>query len=406
MGGDGYEKGAAYIYKNQKGMYLQQQLISGALTERAAGLSYADYLPTPQSDWSSHFGFDVAVGPQNLIAVASRGVDEYGGDTTSAVAIYHPNDDLTSWVIRDVQTGIVDKMIDVGGGNFERDTIHLGQSLAFDKELSGTTQWLVAGAPLAGSGANEMGNVHVRYGTKGEVNSFVGYPLDMTNTEVAGATVHDANERFGTSVAMHGNLIVAGAPGYSAQSGVAYVYAADGTGPHTAASSWVEVAKLTGATATTDLDGAFGQSIDVHGTTIVVGAPSGSATDHGSVHVFNSAGSAYRKWTHSVELTASNQGTQDRFGSAVSMPNANTIIVSSPFEDTNNMNAGSVYVFTGAGANWSERQMIFYTGSSNPGDVETQYGRWESSLASTQKEIFVGGEPDENTLENVIRYRI
>ena len=389
MGGDGYEKGAAYIYKNQKGMYLQQQLISGGASEYAGvGLSYAGYLPAAGGDWDSNFGFDVAVSPQSLIAVASRGTDDSGGEQTSAVAIYHPNDDLTSWTIGDVQTGIVDN----------ETSVHLGQSLAFDKELSGTTQWLVAGAPLAGSGANEMGNVHVRYGTKGEVNSFVGYELPKTSSEVAGATVHDANERFGTSVAMHGNLIVAGAPGYSAQSGVAYVYAADGTGPHTAASSWVEVAKLTGATSTANSE-SFGYAVDIHGTTVAVGQPSGHANTRGAVHVFN-AGSAYRKWTHSVELTADNAGAGDRFGKSVSMPNSSTIVVGAPNEDSVKTNAGSVYVFTGGGSSWAQTQKITYSGAAE----NDYYGYYNSSLAATQKEIFVGGHPGNS--EKAIRYRI
>ena len=382
------ELGAVYIYKNKKGMYTQQQLTSGQ--EQAVGLDNSTYLFNADTTTDTNFGFDVAVSPQNLIAAAQ--LDPLFGGVVSAVAIFHPNDDSTSWTVNDVVTGIIDA----------GDTIRLGQSLAFNKELSGTTQWLVAGAPLAGSGANEMGNVHVRYGTKGEVNSFVGYPLDMTNTEVAGATVHDANERFGTSVAMHGNLIVAGAPGYSAQSGVAYVYAADGTGPHTAASSWVEVAKLTGATATSALDGAFGQSIDVHGTTIVVGAPSGSATDHGSVHVFNSAGSAYRKWTHSVELTIDDPTNYDKFGSSVSMPNSNTIVVGAPNDDNVKTNGGAVYVFTGKGSNWTQTQLIAYSGSA-VGDL---YGFHNTSLAATQKEIFVAGDPAAGVVEKVIRYRI
>ena len=391
---DGYEFGAVYIYKNQKGAYLQQQLTSGQ--ERAAGLSNLTYLPTERSEVDSNFGFDVAVSPQNLIAVGTRAGED--AVTQSSVAILHPNDDSTTWTVNDVVTGILEA----------DDTINLGQSLAFDKELSGTTQWLVAGAPLAGSGVNEMGNVHVRYGTKGEVNSFVGYPLDMGNTEVAGITVHDANERFGTSVAMHGNLIVAGAPGLSGQSGVAYVYAADGTGPHTAAASWVEVAQLTGITSVGANDPAFGAAVDVFGSTIVVGAPSGSAagTNRGEVHVFTTDQSpAYRGWTHATALTASDAQNGDRFGNSVSMPNSSTIIVGAPYENPGTptiTNAGSVYVFTGGGSNWAETQKITYSGAS----ANDNYGRYESSLATTQKEIFIAGDPAAGVAEKVIRYRI
>tara|TARA_R110001599_G_scaffold71753_2_gene199710 strand:- start:114 stop:2561 length:2448 start_codon:yes stop_codon:yes gene_type:complete len=384
-----FEVGAAYIYKNEKGFYRQVQLTSGQ--DHAAGLSNASDFTFDEDDYDPNVGFDVAVSPQSLIAIGAMNSDF----KHSPVAILHPNDDLSFWTVNDVVTGVLDKGT----------TMNLGQSLAFDKELSGTNQWLVAGAPSAGSGVNEMGNVHVRYGTKGEVNSFVGYPLDKGNTEVAGITVHDANERFGTSVAMHGNVIVAGAPGYSAQSGVAYVYAADGTGPHTAAASWVEVAKLTGVTSVSSNDPAFGAAVDVFGSTIIVGAPSGSAgVNQGEVHVFTTdQNPAYRGWTHATALTPSNPGNNDRFGDSVSMPNSSTIIVGAPQEDpAEGDNAGSVYVFTGGGSNWAETQKITYSGAS----ANDYYGRYESSLATTQKEIFVAGDPAAGVAEKVIRYRI
>ncbi len=392
---DGYEFGAVYIYKNQKGAYLQQQLTSGQ--ERAAGLSNLTYLPTERSEMDSNFGFDVAVSPQSLIAVGTRAGED--AVTQSSVAILHPNDDSTTWTVNDVVTGILDA----------DDTIHLGQSLAFDKETSGSSQWLVAGAPLAGSGTNEMGNAHVRYGTKGEVNSFVGYPLDMTNTEVAGATVHDANERFGSSVSMQNGRIVVGAPSYSSQSGVAYVYAADGTGPHTAAASWVEVAQLSGNKAEMgDATPALGASVDIYGNTIVVGAPSGKASDAGCAVVFTShhASPYYRGWEYAATLTASDAQDVDNFGACVSMPNRNTIVVGAPREDEINTNAGAMYVFTGAGSSWTQTQKVTYSGSA-AGDPRPAFGSDSSSLAATQKEIFVGGKAQTpGTAERVIRYRI
>ena len=399
--GSNLELGAAYIYKNQKGMYTQQQLTSGQ--EQAAGLSNSDYLLSDDSDRDANFGFDVAVSPQNLIAVAQRGHDtDIAGesyDQTSAVAIYHPNSDSTSWTINDVVTGVIDAA----------DTIHLGKSLVFDKELSGTAQWLAAGAPLAGSGVNEMGDVHVRYGTKGETNSFAGYKLPKTSTEIVGATPHDANERFGTSVAMHNGRIVVGAPGLTGQSGVAYVYAADGTGPHTAAASWVEVAALSGYKAEMgDATPALGASVDIYGNTIVVGAPSGKASDAGCAVVFTShhASPYYRGWEYAATLTASDAQNGDNFGASVSMPNRSTIVVGTPHEDEINTNAGAVYVFTGAGSSWTQTQKVTYSGSA-AGDPRPAFGSDSSSLAATQKEIFVGGKAQTaGTAERVIRYRI
>lgn len=384
--GQGRAQGAAYIYKNDKGFYRQVQFTSGTPVDHAAGVSNASYFTFADTNNDGSIGYDVAVSPQNLVAIASTKKT----DETSAIAIMHPNADLTNWTVNDILTGVVDQ---------ER-SIKLGQSMAFDKEVSGSSQWFVAGAPFAGSGVNELGMVRVNYGTKGETNSFAGYELPKTSTEIVGATPHDANERFGTSVAMHNGRIVVGAPSLSGQSGVAYVYAADGTGPHTAAASWVEVAALSGYKAEMgDATPALGASVDIYDNTIVAGAPSGKALDRGCAVVFTSDHAApyYRGWEYAATLSPSD-GAFKYFGDSVSMPNANTIVVGAPGEDEEAINAGSVYVFTGKGSNWTQTQKLTYSGAQS----QDRYGDQPQSLATTQKEIFLGGLKS----ENVIRYRI
>ena len=385
--GAGSAQGAAYIYKNDKGFYRQMQFTSGTPVDHAAGVSNASYFTFTDTETDACIGYDVAVSPQNLIAIASTKKT----DETSAIAIMHPNADLTNWTVNDILTGVVD----------QGRSIKLGESMAFDKEVSGSSQWFVAGAPLAGSGVNELGMVRVNYGTKGETDSFAGYELPKTSTEIVGATPHDANERFGSSVAIHNGRIVVGAPGYSAQSGVAYVYVADGTGPHTAAASWVEVAQISGNKAEMgDATPALGASVDIYDNTIVVGAPSGKASNAGCAVVFTSDHAApyYRGWEYAVTLSPSDLNGGEFFGDSVSMPNANTIVVGAPGEDDVGVNAGSVYVFTGKGSNWTETQKLTYSGA----QPQDRYGEHPQSLATTQKEIFLGGFKP----ENVIRYRI
>ena len=390
-----YEVGAGYIYKNDKGFYRQVQLTSnrqnGSKTaHHAAGLSNPSYWTFNDDDEDANIGFDVAVSSENLIALGALNSDF----KSSAVAILHPNDDLTNWTVNDIVTGLEDK------GN----SIRLGSSVAFDKQTSGSIQWLAAGAPLAGSGLNEIGDVHLRYGTKGATNSFVGYRISKA-TEVEGSSVHDTDERFGTSVAIHNGRLVVGAPGYSAQSGVVYVYAGDGTGPHTAAASWVEVAQLSGNKAEMgDPTPALGASVDIYNNTIVAGAPSGKASDRGAVIVYttNEGDAAYRGWEYAATISPGDLNNGELFGQSVSMPNANTIVVGAPEEDEVNTNAGSVYVFTGKGSNWVETQKLTYSGAI----AQDNYGRFSTNLAATQKEIFIGSEAATANKEKVIRYRI
>ena len=84
------------------------------------------------------------------------------------------------------------------------------------------------------------------------------------------------------------------------------------------------------------------------------------------------------------------------------MPNETTLVVGAPGEDDVDVNAGSVYVFTGAGSSWTQTQKITYTGSA----AQDQAGDNLPSLATTQKDIFVGGIPATAKKERVIRYRI
>jgi hypothetical protein len=84
------------------------------------------------------------------------------------------------------------------------------------------------------------------------------------------------------------------------------------------------------------------------------------------------------------------------------MPNETTLVVGAPGEDDVVNNAGSVYVFTGAGSSWTQTQKITYTGA----QLSDQAGDNLPSLATTQKDIFVGGTPATAKKERVIRYRI
>ena len=55
--GNDYEKGAAYIYKNKKGMYTQAQLVSGGSSEQHASVSNTAFLPAATDDQDCNFGW-------------------------------------------------------------------------------------------------------------------------------------------------------------------------------------------------------------------------------------------------------------------------------------------------------------------------------------------------------------
>jgi hypothetical protein len=159
-----------------------------------------------------------------------------------------------------------------------------------------------------------------------------------------------AEDRFGDAVAVSGNVVVVGAPGKIASGpahGSAYVFRFQGT-------SWVQEQKLTAS------DGAaadnFGESVDIHGDVIVVGAPEDDdvAAGAGSAYVFRFNGVT---WVEEKKLTASDGGFTDRFGFGVAVHD-DLVVVGADGADGAALSSGAAYVFTFDGLTWNEDQKL------------------------------------------------
>ncbi|MET0229984.1 MAG: hypothetical protein ABW186_03535 [Rhodanobacteraceae bacterium] len=137
------------------------------------------------------------------------------------------------------------------------------------------------------------------------------------------AAPHDA---FGTSVALDGDTLLAGAPGKhrgsvgSYANGAAYVFVRGGGG-------WAQQAKLA------DAAGAngemFGLSVDLAGGRAVIGAPF-AAADQGHAWLYTGSGSA---WTQQAELSAAGGAPGDQFGWSVALGD-DAVFVGAPFAGT------------------------------------------------------------------------
>ena len=153
---------------------------------------------------------------------------------------------------------------------------------------------------------------------------------------------------FALSISMDGDTILVGAPLDNAAgilSGAAYVFVRSPSG-------WVQEARLTpghGLSGTV-----FGSSVAVHGNTAVIGAPRKSFPwpGGGSVHVFERTGTT---WIETAELTASNGKNWKLLGAAVSIE-GDTIIAGAPGEGSLNPEA-TAHVFTRNGSSWSELEI-------------------------------------------------
>ncbi|SCY55377.1 T9SS type A sorting domain-containing protein [Flavobacterium caeni] len=167
--------------------------------------------------------------------------------------------------------------------------------------------------------------------------------------DIDGETTGD---RSGFAVSMpDSNTIAIGAPQNDANggsSGQVRIYNWSG-------SAWTQKGLDLDGDAANDL---FGGTISMpDANTVAIGAPQNDGTDldAGQVKIFTWNGSAWQLKGSVLQGEASPGFFGYLFGSSVSMPDANTIGVSSPWHDANGIFSGQVEVFDWNGSDWVQR---------------------------------------------------
>ena len=148
------------------------------------------------------------------------------------------------------------------------------------------------------------------------------------------------NDRFGYSVDISGNTLIAGTPFHDEQKGAVYVYQLDGK-------QWKQQAKLQADDAS--LKNRFGWDCAISENTIVVGAPLAAAPDRlsGAVYVFKRQGDA---WAQVAKITPDDGDGGDAFGVAVDVSKSRIIAGANKDEnEAKKRGSGSAYIFAGVG---------------------------------------------------------
>lgn len=216
------------------------------------------------------------------------------------------------------------------------------------------------------------------------------YPLTIDPTFQQEGYIKASNtnafDQFGWTVAVSGDTAVVGAwaedssatgingnqnDNSASQAGAVYVFVREGT-------TWNQQAYIKASN--TDAHDRFGETVDISGDTIVVGAwaeassatgingnqNNNSAPQSGAAYVFTRSGTT---WSQQAYLKASNAAQGDYFGESVAI-SGNTIVVGARLEDSNatgvNGNqannsassAGAAYVFVRTGTNWSQQAYL------------------------------------------------
>jgi hypothetical protein len=207
--------------------------------------------------------------------------------------------------------------------------------------ISGTT--VIVGANANASSSSRNGSAYIYTLTGGS------WTLQQKLTPADG----EANDVFGTAVAISGDTAVVGAYGDTVGTnqgqGSIYIYTRSGT-------TWTLQQKISAA------DGAafdyFGKSVAIAGDTVVVGAEEAdisTSINQGAAYVFFRTGTT---WAQQAKLTANDGGVIDIFGSSVAISGDSVIVGASEDAVGANTQQGSAYVFTRSGTTWTQQAKL------------------------------------------------
>lgn len=212
----------------------------------------------------------------------------------------------------------------------------------FGRSVSIYDDIIVIGAPLkAISGQSARGRVYVFKRFNRSWSQVVG--LQASN----GLTL----DQFGTSVAIDGNMIVAGAPftDYSGKTnaGSAYVFRFENN-------SWVQKKILNPSDPVNGAE--FGSSVDISGHTVAAGAPRatvGATTFVGAVYTFNNIDLAGTNWVNGQKLLPDVIQAQMQFGHVVDIDQDRILAGAPAYDLPGAQNVGTAYQFTRTNGTWS-----------------------------------------------------
>ena len=160
---------------------------------------------------------------------------------------------------------------------------------------------------------------------------------DMANFKGEGVQNDD---RFGYSVDISGNTLIAGTPFHDEEKGAVYVY-------ERAGNKWKQQAKLQADDG--DPKNRFGWDCAVSENTIVVGAPLAAAPARlsGAAYVFKRQGDA---WAQVAKITPDDGDGGDSFGVSVDVSKSRIIVGANKDEnEVKKRGSGSAYIFSGVG---------------------------------------------------------
>lgn len=224
-----------------------------------------------------------------------------------------------------------------------------------------------------------------------ETYSGVVYVLENTNSgwqTIAKLTQSDriSFDRFGESIDIYGDVIVIGAKNHTANgyySGSVYVYEKPSSG-------WVDMTQTAKLTSTDfSINNFFGRSVAIYENTIVVGSNVYNSISN-KVYVFEKPAHGWEDMTQSANLSVSKENTGLGFGGSVDIF-ANNIVVGASRDEGNVNRSGAAYVFEKPDSGWSDMSQTAKLIASDG----AKYDSFGFSVAISENDIIIRSHGDD-----------
>ncbi|MBU0761325.1 MAG: FG-GAP repeat protein [Nanoarchaeota archaeon] len=329
----GSNSGSAYVFRDDGNQWVQEQKLTAY-----------------DGDVSDMFGASVAIA-EDMIAIGAYGDDDMGGSSGS-VYIFRYDGNQEQWVFKQKLTAFDGAT----GSNF-------GKSIGLSNDA------LVIAAHLDDAPGEGFGSAYVfRY--DGNQEQWV-FKQKLTASDGA------ANDFFGSSVSISGDVIAIGAWRDDDGLGSAYVFRYVGD-------QWEEDQKLSAS------DGAagdyFGESLSTDGDTIVVGAWRSKSYD-GSAYVFRYENN---QWIEKQMLTVSTP-SDTRFSYSIAVfENMLVVGATNPYYG-DKIGKAHVFKYDFSVSAWVEEVVL-------QGDPSSQVNNFGGSVGTDGDSIVVGAYSDSGSV--------
>jgi hypothetical protein len=340
--------GKAYLYKKNffLGTYSEDQILMPTAANIGANMN---------------FGYSVAIGREWLVVGAPNHSYNEGGqgfkEKVGSAYFYKYSEVTEKWGTVNGSVYNENKNV-LPGGWTGAGKQNANAQFGFSVDMDASSNWCIIGIPQTNAGFEGMAQIYEN------VSGTWTYRKQIDSSDGA------AGDSFGYSVTINdeGTFAFVGANNHNSAKGAVYVFKKN----HPNAGDWGEYQKI--VSLDERINSYFGNSVSVHGNTLLIGSPNGGNFSGAVYEVTYSTGTG--KWgtqsgsnylPSSDKIVALDASANDQYGYSVGVYDNFGVVGSKATDMSGNVDTGSAYIVINTGEGyWEESKQI------NPDDLDVQ----------------------------------